>query len=43
MNYFGPLKLKFALVWRLWDTDKKKGAHDESNATIYLMGLRLQD
>ena len=25
MNYFGPLKLKFALVWRLWDTDKKKG------------------
>ena len=25
MNYFGPLKLKIALVWRLWDTDKKKG------------------
>lgn len=25
MNYFGPLKLKFALVWRLWDTGKKKG------------------
>lgn len=25
MNYFGPLKLKFALVWRLWDVDKKKG------------------
>ena len=25
MNYFGPLKLKFGLVWRLWDTGKKKG------------------
>lgn len=25
MNYFGPLKLKFSLVWRLWDVDKKKG------------------
>lgn len=25
LNYFGPLKLKFALVWRLWDTGKKKG------------------
>ena len=25
MNYFGPLKLKFALVWRLWNTDGKKG------------------
>lgn len=25
MNYFGPLKVKFALVWRLWDVNKKKG------------------
>ena len=25
LNYFGPLKLKCALVWRLWDTGKKKG------------------
>lgn len=25
MNYFGPLKLKFALAWRLWDISKKKG------------------
>lgn len=26
-NYFGPLKLKFALVWRFWDINKpKKGA-----------------
>ncbi len=25
MNYFGPLKVKFSLVWRLWDTGKKKG------------------
>lgn len=25
MNYFGPLKLKFALVWRLWDAKKKGG------------------
>ena len=26
MDYFGPLKLKFALVWRLWNTgDSKKG------------------
>lgn len=24
-NYFGPLKLKFALVWRLWDFNQKKG------------------
>ena len=24
-NYFGPLKLKFALVWRLWDENKGKG------------------
>lgn len=24
-NYFGPLKLKFALVWRLWDYNQKKG------------------
>lgn len=25
LNYFGPLKLKFALVWRLWDVNRKKG------------------
>ncbi len=26
-NYFGPLKLKFAFVWRFWDINKpKKGA-----------------
>lgn len=25
-GYFGPLKLKFALVWRLWDIKKKGGA-----------------
>ena len=25
MNYFGPLKLKFSLVWRLWNGDRKKG------------------
>ena len=25
MNYFGPLKLKLALVWRLWDVNKKGG------------------
>ena len=25
LDYFGPLKLKLTLVWRLWDTDKKKG------------------
>lgn len=25
MNYFGPLKLKFALVWRLWDVNRRKG------------------
>ncbi len=25
LNYSGPLKLKLALVWRLWKTDKKKG------------------
>ena len=24
-NYIGPLKLKFALVWRMWDLNKKKG------------------
>ena len=24
MDYFGPLKLKFALVWRLWNTDDSK-------------------
>ena len=23
-GYFGPLKLKFALVWRLWDINKNK-------------------
>lgn len=23
-NYFGPLKLKLALVWRLWDKNKEK-------------------
>ena len=23
-NYFGPLKLKFTLVWRLWDVSKNK-------------------
>lgn len=26
MNYFGPLKLKFALVWRLWKDSRKGGA-----------------
>ena len=25
LNWFGPLKVKFALVWRLWDTNKTKG------------------
>lgn len=25
MNYFGPLKLKFSLVWRFWDMNKKGG------------------
>ncbi len=25
LDYFGPLKLKFALVWHLWDADKRKG------------------
>jgi len=25
LDYFGPLKLKFALVWRLWNADKRKG------------------
>ncbi|MDE7069772.1 MAG: DUF3575 domain-containing protein, partial [Alistipes sp.] len=24
-NYFGPLKLKLALVWRLWDENRGKG------------------
>ncbi|MCD8274960.1 MAG: DUF3575 domain-containing protein [Alistipes sp.] len=24
-NYFGPVKLKFALVWRLWDVNRKGG------------------
>ena len=27
LNYFGPLKLKFTLVWRLWDSDRKKGGN----------------
>ena len=25
-NYFGPVKLKFAFVWRLWDQNRKGGA-----------------
>lgn len=25
LNYFGPLKLKFSLVWRFWDMNKKGG------------------
>lgn len=25
LNYFGPLKLRFSLVWRLWDVANKKG------------------
>ena len=24
-NYFGPVKLKFALAWRLWDVNRKGG------------------
>lgn len=24
LHYFGPLKLKFAIVWRLWDAARKK-------------------
>ncbi len=24
INYFGPLKVKLALVWRLWDTNKSR-------------------
>lgn len=24
-HYFGPLKLKFALVWRIWDINRKRG------------------
>lgn len=24
LHYFGPLKLKFSLVWRLWDINKKR-------------------
>lgn len=27
LNYFGPLKLKFTLVWRLWDSSRKKGGN----------------
>lgn len=26
MNYFGPLKVKFSLVWRLWDINKPRRA-----------------
>ena len=26
MNYLGPLKLKLALVWKLWDDRRKGGA-----------------
>ena len=25
-NWLGPVKLKFALVWRLWDANRKGGA-----------------
>ena len=25
LNWLGPLKVKFAFVWRLWDTNKRKG------------------
>ncbi len=30
LNYFGPLKVKLSLVWRLWDENKsKKRRHEE--------------
>ena len=25
-DYFGPVKLKFALVWRLWNQNREGGA-----------------
>lgn len=28
-NYFGPLKVRFALVWRLWDARKTKKGDDQ--------------
>lgn len=29
IHYFGPLKLKFSLVWRLWNVNKPKRVNDE--------------
>lgn len=29
LDYFGPLKVKFSLVWRLWDENKSKRRHEK--------------
>lgn len=34
INYFGPLKVKFSLVWRLWDTEKSR-RHAGKNVARY--------
>lgn len=30
LNFFGPLKVKFALVWRLWDVNKTRRHNNET-------------
>lgn len=32
LNYFGPLKVKLSLVWRLWDVNKRGNAKNQSVA-----------
>ena len=32
INYFGPLKLKFSLVWRLWDVNRSRRLNAESRS-----------
>lgn len=31
IHYFGPLKVKFSLVWRLWDLNKNRRASEKRN------------
>lgn len=30
INYFGPLKVKFSLVWRLWEVNKNRRSNDKT-------------
>lgn len=35
LSYFGPLKVKFSLVWRLWDVNKSRRLKSEKQSLLH--------